>query len=147
MAPMPLRVHDPSGGAPSQSVAPLQSAILTESSSSDSESTPEQAAIKEDVDTISKGKEPMTSEKVPSWLPKRAPSKVKLPSKYRYQMRSSRIRDQVGAAAKEPGYVPEIVTLSEGESDKNEDPVTPSVATVKSPPKVTAKEKKKAAPK
>ena len=88
MAPMPLRVYDPNVGAPPQSVAPLQSAISTESSSSDSESTPEQAAIKEDVDTISKGKEPMTSEKVPSWLPKRAPSKVELPSKYRYQRRS-----------------------------------------------------------
>ena len=64
MVPMPLQVYDPSGGAPPQSVAPLQSAISTESSSSDSESTPKQAAVKEDVATASKGKEPMTSEKV-----------------------------------------------------------------------------------
>ena len=89
MAPMPLQVYDPSGDASPQRVAPLQSAISTESSSSDSESTPDQAAVKRDVATTSKGKEPMTSEKFPSWLPKRAPSKVELPSKYRYQRRSS----------------------------------------------------------
>ena len=33
MAPVPLRVYDPSVGAPSQSVEPLQIAISTESSS------------------------------------------------------------------------------------------------------------------
>ena len=76
----------------------------------------------------------MTSEKVPSWLPKRASSKVELPSKYRYQRRSSRIRDQVGVAAKDPDFVPKMVTLLEGESDKSADPVTPSIATSKSPP-------------
>ena len=64
MAPMPLQVYDPNVGALPQSVAPLQIAISTESSSSDSESTPEQTAVKEDVATTSKGKEPMTSEKV-----------------------------------------------------------------------------------
>ena len=64
MAPMPLRVYDPNVGALPQSVTPLQTAISTESSSSNSESTPEQAAVKEDVATASKGKEPMTSEKV-----------------------------------------------------------------------------------
>ena len=73
----------------------------------------------------------MTSEKVPSWLPKRAPSKVELPLKYRYQKRSSKIKDQVGAAAKDLDFVPETVTLSEGESDKSANPATPSVATVK----------------
>ena len=80
MAPMPLQVYDPSGDAPPQRVAPLQSAISTESSSSNSESTPDQAAVKEDLAKTSKGKEPMTSEKFSSWLPKRAPSKVELPS-------------------------------------------------------------------
>ena len=102
MAPMPLQVYDPSGDASPQRIAPLQSAILTESSSSDSESTPDQAAVKKDVATTSKGKEPMTSEKFLSWVPKRAPSKVELPSKYRYRRRSSRIRDRVCAAAKDP---------------------------------------------
>ena len=90
----------------------------------------------------------MTSEKVSSWLRKRPRSKVELPTKYRYQRRSSRIRDRVGAAAKDLNYVPETVTLSEGESDKNADPITSSVATAtpqptpKSPPKSAAKEKK-----
>ena len=140
MAPMPLRVYDPSGGAPPQSVAPLQSAISTELSSSDFESTLEQAAVKEDVATTSKGKEPMTSDKVPLWLPKRAPSKVELPSKYRYQRRSLRIKDQVGAVAKDSDFVPKMVTLSEGESDKSADLVISSVATMK--PKSVAKEKK-----
>ena len=75
-----------------------------------------------------------------------------MPTKYRYQIRSSRIRDRVGTAAKNLDYVPEMVTLSEGESDKNAYPITPSVATAtpqptpKSPPKLAAK-KKKAAPK
>ena len=46
MAPMPLRVYNPSGGAPPQSVAPLQSAISTESSSSDSKATLEQLLLK-----------------------------------------------------------------------------------------------------
>ena len=72
----------------------------------------------------------MTLEKVPSWLPKRYPSKVELPMKYRYQRRFSRIRDRVGAAAKDLDFVPEMVTLSEGESDKNVDPITPSIETV-----------------
>ena len=147
MAPVPLRVYDPSVGALPQSVKLFQTVISTESSSFDFETTPEQAAVKKDVATTSKGKAPMTSEKVPSWLPKRAPSKVELLSKYRYQMRSLRIRDQIGVAAKNPDYVPETVTLLEGESDKNEEPVTPSVATKtpqptpKSPPKSSAKEK------
>ena len=63
-------------------------------------------------------------------------------------MRSSRIRDRVGVVTKDPDYVPEIETLSEGESDKNADPVTPSVATTtpqptpKSPPKSVAKQQK-----
>ena len=80
-------------------------------------------------------------------VPKRAPSKVELPSKYRYQRRSFRIRNRVGAAAKDPDFVQETVNLSKGESDKSSDPVTPPVATAKSPPKATAKEKKKVAPK
>ena len=66
MAPMPLQVYDPSGGAPPQRVAPLQSTISTEPSSSDSESTPDQAAVKEDVATTKKGKEPLTSKNFPS---------------------------------------------------------------------------------
>ena len=89
----------------------------------------------------------MTSEKFPSWLPKRAPSKVELHSKYRYQRRSSRIRDRVGATAKDPDFVPKTVNLSEGESDKSSDSVTPPVVTAKSPPKAITKEKKKAASK
>ena len=40
-----------------------------------------------------------------------------------------------------------MVNLLEDESDKSVDPVTPSIATAKSPPKVTVKEKKKIAPK
>ena len=63
-------------------------------------------------------------------------------------MRSSKIRDRVGTAAKDPDFVPKMVTLSEGENDKNTNPVTPSIAiatpqpTPKSPPKSIAKEKK-----
>ena len=147
MASMPLQVYDPSGDASLQRVAPLQSAISTESSSSDSESTPDQAAVKENVAKTSKGKEPMTLEKFPSWLPKRALSKVELPSKYRYQRRSSRIRDRVGAAAKDPDFVPKMVNLSEGESNKSSNSVTPPVVIAKSPSKATSKEKKKVAPK
>ena len=89
----------------------------------------------------------MTLEKFPSWLPKRAPSKVELPSKYRYQRRSSRIRDRVGAAAKDPDFVPKTVNLSEGESNKSSNSVTPPVVIAKSPSKATTKEKKKVAPK
>ena len=62
-------------------------------------------------------------------------------------MRSSRIRDQVGVAAKDPDFVPKMMTLSKGESDKSADPITHSVAIAKSPPKAAAKEKKKVTPK
>ena len=70
-----------------------------------------------------------------------------MPSKFHYQRRSSRIRDQVGAVAKDPDFIPQTVTLSEGESDKSADPVTSSVATAKIPPKAVTREKKKVVPK
>ena len=69
----------------------------------------------------------MTSKQAPSWLPKKDPSKVELPFKYRYQWRSSRIRDKVGSAARDPDFVPETVALSADESPKDDDPVAPSI--------------------
>ena len=95
----------------------------------------------------------MTSKQAPSWLPKRTSSKVELPSKYRYQKRSSRIRDRVGSVARDLDFVPKIVALSKDESPKDVDPIAPSVAietyqpvsrTTKSAAK---KGKQKAAPK
>ena len=65
----------------------------------------------------------MTSKNTPSWLPKRGSSKVELPSKYQFQIKSSRIKDRVNATAKDPDFMPETISFYEDESDKNANPV------------------------
>ena len=78
--------------------------------------------------TSSKGNEPMTSKQAPLWIPKKDLSKVELPSKNRYQRKSSRIRDRVGFATRDLDFILEIMAFFEDESPKDADLIAPSIA-------------------
>ena len=76
---MPLRMYNLNEVHLPQVEEPLQAAISTESSLSDFDATLE-PVVEKATATSSKGKKPMTSKQAFSWLPKRVPSKVELPS-------------------------------------------------------------------
>ena len=118
-APIPLRVYNLSEVPSSQVEESLQAAISMESSSSDfnSHATLE-PVVEKATTTPSKRKESMTSQYIPSWYPKRDLSKVEIPLKYQFFKKSSCIRDRVGATARDPNYVLEIVAFFDNEKVK-----------------------------
>ena len=127
---VPLLMYNLNVLPPPKMEEPFEASISIESSSFDSNSSvPLELVVEKVVATCSKGKETMTSKKVPSWVPKRGYSKVEILSKYQFYRRSSLIKDRMGDTARELNYVSEIVAFFEEESKKETDSIAPYIAT------------------